>query len=251
MALTKRASISRLCRPCVASVSIALAVGLFWGWSAAASSDLTLSFTVIEPNNSTPLNDQFIVEVSDLANGQARFDFFNLDPPGEPSGIAEVYWEETDPALLDFSSDSNTIEPGWNWTFGAKPSNVPGHTNVDFQQAGSADGDNSGPHTVSPGESIYFDIALTSGTTFDILSDALLAGDMRLAMHVRELGPDGSSSDSYITSAGVYSAPASVVAPLPHSAGLGVFGFVLLGIVQCMRRSGVMLFARRGVATAL
>lgn len=231
----------------------------------ASAEGLYGAFNVVSPQNSgagAALEQQFAVEVW-LDQGAADFTFFNLDPaalfpdpPVEtiPSFIAQIYWELTVPTLLDFGSGPEwpgvVLPAGW---VAARPQgNPPGNL---FDAAFNAAAAKPAPrHGISPGEhaTISIDLAEDSDAVPDpgsALLDALLGGNLRLAMHVQGINEE--YSDMFVTGDWWHAIDERVSpeapllpprvalpspVPLPATGGLGFLGLILVGLLQGYRR---------------
>jgi hypothetical protein len=174
-------------------------------------------------------------DASPLGANQARFRFLNLGPT--QSSITDIYFE--DGTLLAIAAIYNGAT-GVSFSQYASPGHLPGHNlaSPPFQSHNQFQADSNAPaqpNGVNPGEevSIVFDLQANK-TMADVLACLIRAGEtgfnpadhdgLRIGLHVQGYG--NGSSNSYVNLPPDF--PENPVIPLPHAAGLGLFGLGML-----------------------
>lgn len=209
-------------RRCIASVLGGLLVLLAAMSSGTPAQAATLSFSNITHNGNPDIGNQLSVDVT-ADPGGVRFTFNNSGLT--PSSITAVYFDL--PAsgfggLTVFDSPPSVVFTGGG------AANFPGGNSLSpqFMTNLSATAD-AGPggvpaHGVNLGESLAIVIALTAGN-LDSVVGALLAGALRIGLHVQAIA--GGGSDSYLSQT-----------PLPGALPLFASGLAGLGFFRWFKR---------------
>jgi len=196
--------------------------------SIASASPVSVSFTRVDPHNSSqnPANQFACVMdvVTPGPGGQVSFTFTNA--VGIASSISEIYFQ--DGPLLG-AATLNQV--GTNFTAGpANPGNLPGGNNLtppfvatELFSADAQGNPSEGIDTAT--DSLRMTFNLLNNKSFDDCVTAFQTGDLRIGLHVRAIGTDG-QSDSFVNSQ-------LTAVPLPMTSTLGMSG---LSLVMLRRR---------------
>ena len=198
-------------------LATALVVSTAFLWSTAALHAGTHAFNMDSIDGNTTLDGtQFGVEVIDIGGGQVEFKLSNAGPTA--SRIHQIYWDD-DASVLDslFSAD-----PGFG-TDPASPGNLPGGNNIAFSADFGVDVNPPKPQTkaIGPGDMASFVFDLDGIATAADVDAAIVAGTLRLGIHVQGIDPRvvvSSDSDAFVTGGN----------PIPEPTTLLLFGSGLL-----------------------
>ena len=167
---------------------------------------------------------QLYMWVEDLGNGQVSFLFGNEGD--EASSIADIYFDDSDPLLLDYLSTVITNSSGVSFSEGAKPSNLPGGGS--FEADYSADSDSPvQPNGVNPGETVLFTFDMNDGYDYDDLIAVLDENALSVGLHVQ--GFDSGGSEGFISTG-----PGD---PVPEPATMLLFGTGMACLAGYRRRN--------------
>jgi len=197
----------------------------------AAASGATLSFGGVSKNNDDDTasgEQQLTVDVfSPTSGGETRgtpnlVSFLFTNSGSVQSTITNIFFD--DGTLLGISQINNG--EGVNFERGSKPGDLPGGEDLDppFEATVDFNISSSTPQLIAngidPGESLEIVFELINDKTFDDTIQALITGELRIGLHVRNF-PDG-GSESFVN------LPPQII-PLPSAAGLAMAGLVALG----------------------
>lgn len=211
----------------VLDVATALAVVALVSVAADGAKASTVGFFNISNNSglADDVEDQLSVNVGVIGD-EATFTFKNN--VGIASSITDIYFDDDD-SLLDSLVAINGSGGDVSFTEGAAPGNLPGGKPFSFMADFSLDSDSRGglpQNGVDDAlESVSVVFQLVQILTLDELLDAILAGGLRIGLHVQAM--PGGGSDGFISGAGI------VPNPIPIPAGLVLFlsGLVGLGVL--------------------
>ena len=203
-------------------VRIALAAGMFalLGMSS-VSAQTSLDFVPFETGGVSNVSDLDYIDLEALivsVPGGVTIGIYNNSTIGDPyitstqPTITKIFFEDRGGVLGDnvsIQSTSGVVSLERN-----DSANLPGGNNISFQtdKAFTA----TPPPTTNgldPGESVVF---LFTGSVYDALVASIVSGDFRIALHVQQIGMNGSDSASFVS------------VPEPGSALLGIMGTLLL-----------------------
>ena len=187
-----------------------------------ASAQTSLDFYAFETNGVSNLSDLDYIDLEALivaAPGGVSIEVKNTSTIGDPGvtagqpTVTKIFFE--DKAGVLGNSPSITGSSGQVSFIGDNNLNLPGGHNIGFDVETAFKA--VPPPTLyglDPGESIVFQF---SGTNYNALIASLYSGDFRIAMHVQQIGINGSNSAAFVN-----------VIPEPSSAILGMLGSFML-----------------------
>jgi hypothetical protein len=200
-------------------------------------------FKITNNNPGTDISAQLRVDVSDEGSNKVGFSFFNYG--GVASSIAEIYFDDVDPALMSTFA-SKTQGSGVDFSDAAPPSapgtNLPSGANYSFhatQVAGANGGQGGVPahginnasieHSLTEYLLLVFNLA-TGVTASDILLSLQADNGFRIGLHVISIanGTTSPGSDSFIN--------ATTSVPIPPALLLLGAALAGLGAAQMKRR---------------
>lgn len=168
--------------------------------SSARADSITVGFDRVTSNASQNVENQFSVVVSSYDADEIQFVFYNGGGSGIAATICDIYFGPkvgTSPSTVagllgtTVTFDSANSSSGISFADGATPGNAPGGS----WTAGAAADSNSPvcPNGIALNEHGTFRLTLLSGKTWDDVADALLAGELLMALHVQAIGTGGKS----------------------------------------------------------
>ena len=227
----------------IAAIAVAASAAL------ASAESMTFNFTLVpvsasgEGNNPENLGDQLSVTISTVDGDPTKVDFTFRNDVGVSSSISEIYFDDGEPATSLLSA-MIVMQSGAMFEYGsASPGDLPGGNSLadpfNVSEGFLADRGSGNPTNGIDASDDYVTIRamLRDGFTYDDVIARMLAGELRIGLHVISIGvQDG--SDSYVTG-GTPPPPAPPppgnLVPLPSVAGLGMVG--LVGVASRRRRS--------------
>lgn len=187
-----------------------------------ASAQTSLDFYAFETNGVSNLSDLDYIDLEALivsTVGGVSIEVKNtsvIGDPGVTSGqptVTKIFFEDQAGVLAN--SVSITGSTGQVSFVSDNGATLPGGNNIGFDVESAFKA--VPPPTLyglDPGESIVFQF---SGTNYNDLIASLFSGDFRIAMHVQQIGINGSDSAAFVN-----------VIPEPSSAVLGLLGTLVL-----------------------
>lgn len=182
---------------------------------------------------------QFWMEIVETAPGEISATFTNTGPIH--SKISEIYFDTLDPYVappVDLQIQNIVYDSGVEFVEDAKPSNPPGGMDplIAFHSDESADSVGN-KNAIDPNESLLLEMTL-SDPPYDFLT-MLLGGDLRVALHARNLGDGGEYSESFINNTLPHFLTDSGFVPIPEPGTIFLLGFGAFGLIALKKRMSI------------
>lgn len=206
--------------------SLALA-SLAFSLSPLTTEGVTMTFSPVTNNSPTDYSTSLSALVVDL--GTHVLILISMDAAPPEGFINQVYFEDTNGLFADMSySSTHSSGTTINYSSPATPAGPPGLNNL-FVTAFSFDGDSPpSQHGANNSETVAFLASYAPGATFGLVEEAMTDEELRIALHLQGIDPDGTQSDTYL------SEPPGVT-PIPEPSAM------LLALASC----GLFLRRRR------
>lgn len=184
---------------------------------------VTLLFEQITSNSPTDYSPYLSADVLDFGTG-ALFTV-SLGPTSPDGFINQIYFEDL-ASVFDGMTFENTLSPSpvtaVDYVTPTSPSSPPG-VNPFVADHGFGAVNPAPTYGIDPDEGASFLAIYAPGMSFGNVEQALVAGDLRVALHMQGLDPGAEESDSYLNVT-----PKDPRIPEPGTALLTLLGTVLL-----------------------
>lgn len=197
---------------------------------ASATSIYSYNFDRITNNSPVNIGNQLLMEINSTAlPNSIAFKFFNN--VGIKSSITDIYFDMGNSNLFSNISMYSDSGSGVEFDNSARPSNLPGSRRLSFSADFAGDSPTPAKGVDKLGEWVTFMGVLSTGKSFNALTEALKSGNFMVGLHVQSIGDYcATDSDSFVNKK---NAEISAV-PLPAAAWL--FGSALMGFVVVSNR---------------
>lgn len=176
----KRMDALLMTKPVTRLAISAAAVGVL-AISATPTEAATLGFNCLTQNSAASCaigQSQLTAELTDLGNGTVEFLFSNSGPGA--ASVSQIYFDQPTPSILSLAASSGSNGVAFRQT---PPSNLPGSQGIAFRS----------PSGLNQGDWLRLAFTLSQGSTFASLLTSLSTGDLRVGMHVQQIGAFGHS----------------------------------------------------------